>query len=89
MAFNHESFREAKAYKSAYIKNRGRVKCKVCELYICICQVNLIGFVDVSQVIKNPSHSQKVANCPHRCANSTICCLDCYDYDKFKGVVSL
>lgn len=85
-------FQDIKAqqeYRSAFYKNKGKTRCLKCDLYNCICQLSLSEWVPIRQIIKEPTHSQKVANCPHRCANADKDCIECYNFSKFKGVVVL
>lgn len=80
---------EHKAHRNALLKVAKKVKCAECGLYGCICQSNLIEFgAEVVKPLVEVTYAQKVANCPHRCVNSGKC-LDCFDFDKFKGVVRL
>jgi len=90
MSFDWESYQASQAQKRAFYLHKGKNRCLKCDMYQCICQLSLSpDWVEVRLPIKEPSFSVKVQNCPHNCANSGKECLECYSFDKFKGVIVL
>ena len=85
-----EEYNIARRTREALLRNKSRIKCKVCKSYLCICQLGLKGFgFDVVSPVRGLSLNQKIANCPHNCVNSPKGCLDCYNWDKFEMKVAL
>ena len=83
------SYFERKAHLDAVKRTIGFKKCRVCDTFICICQVNLLDWVEVRVVLKEPSRRFKIQSCPGKCVNSGLKCLECYDWDKFETRVIL
>lgn len=67
--------------KGLVYMNKNKSKCPVCDSYLCICQVNLLDWVEVKVPVKNVSPKH---NCPHNCINHPDKCLNCYKYNEFK-----
>lgn len=83
-----QSHLEHQAWKSAFYKTKNKIKCPNCDLFLCICQSGLSEFgFELVKPLKDPTIEQKIFNCPHRCLNSGVECLNCSDFDKFKALV--
>ena len=88
--FNFSEFALKKERDRIFWLNKNKSKCVYCDLFNCICQLSLSpDWVEVVIPIKDPVFAVRVANCPHNCLNAQKDCLECYGFDKFKGVIVL
>ena len=89
--FDYEEYRRKEAHKGAFMRNKGKEKCSVCKFFLCTCQSILKDYGDCSIImpLKELTMAQKIKNCPHNCSNSTIKCVECYNYNKFKMKVKI
>jgi len=90
MSMDWEEYRKFKVRDGLFQMNSKNSKCSVCHYYLCTCQSILkdYGF-KVKTPLKDLTHNEKIKNCPHNCINQTKKCLDCYDFENFKMVVTI
>ena len=88
--FDIDQYVHKMAYKDAFNRNKGKVKCLDCNGFLCTCQGILKDYGFETKIpIRELSMAQKIANCPQGCLNNTKKCVDCFKYNNFEMVMRI